>query len=159
MNSTVIRSDDGGENWVNLLDSAFGVRLYSSSFIDVNHGLVVGRYGTIMRTIDGGYNWLNETSGTNVYLYGVQYLDSVAAYAVGENGVILSTLNLIGIQPISSEVPDKFSLYQNYPNPFNPSTKIKFQIPLSRGVSEGRGVLTRLSIYDVLGREIYTLCQ
>ncbi len=152
--STIIRSEDGGENWVNLLDSAFGVRLYSGSFLDVDHGLVVGRYGTIMRTIDGGYNWLNETSGTNVYLYGVQYLDSVAAYAVGENGVILSTLNLIGIKPISSEVPDKFSLHQNYPNPFNPSTRIRFDIPPSRGA---RGVTAKMKFYDVLGREISTL--
>jgi hypothetical protein len=65
----------------------------------------------------------------------------------------------IGIQPISSEVPDRFMLYQNYPNPFNPSTKIKFNIPLLRGVdAEGRrGVLTKLIIYDILGRELSTL--
>lgn len=154
VNSSIIRSDDGGENWVNLLDSAFGVRLYSSSFIDVNRGLVVGRYGTIMRTIDGGYNWVNETSGANVYLYGVQYLDTATAYAVGDTGVILSTLNLIGIKPISSEVPDNFSLYQNYPNPFNPQTKIKFDIPPSKGA---RGMMVKLTIYDALGREISTL--
>jgi photosystem II stability/assembly factor-like uncharacterized protein len=153
-NSTIIRSDDAGENWVNLLDSAFGVRLYSGSFLDVNRGLVVGRYGTILRTVDGGYNWLSETSGTNVYLYGVQYMDSVAAYAVGENGVILSTLNLIGINPISSEVPERFSLYQNYPNPFNPVTIIKFDIPPSKGA---RGMMVRLLIYDILGRELTAL--
>jgi photosystem II stability/assembly factor-like uncharacterized protein len=128
-NSTIIRSDDAGENWVNLL-------------------------GTILRTVDGGYNWLSETSGTNVYLYGVQYMDSVAAYAVGENGVILSTLNLIGINPISSEVPERFSLYQNYPNPFNPVTIIKFDIPPSKGA---RGMMVRLLIYDILGRELTAL--
>ncbi len=153
-NSTIIRSDDAGENWTNLLGNAFGVRLYSGSFIDVDHGLVVGREGTIMRSTNGGYNWVNETSGTNVYLYGVQYLDSVAAYAVGENGVILSTLNLIGIKPISSEVPDKFSLYQNYPNPFNPQTKIKFDIP---PVGQRHAFDVRLVVYDALGREIATL--
>ncbi len=61
----------------------------------------------------------------------------------------------IGIQPISTEIPTKFELLQNYPNPFNPTTKIRFSIPLSRGVSEGRGVL--LKIYDVLGKEISVL--
>jgi len=69
----------------------------------------------------------------------------------------------IGIQPISSEIPDKFSLSQNYPNPFNPVTKILFNIPLwpafRRGVdAEGRrGVLIKLIIYDILGREIKIL--
>ena len=59
------------------------------------------------------------------------------------------------IQPISSEIPNSFSLSQNYPNPFNPVTKIRFSIPLSRGVSEGRGVL--LKVFDILGREVATL--
>lgn len=36
---------------------------------------------------------------------------------------------VIGIEPISSEVPQSFSLSQNYPNPFNPATKIRFEIP------------------------------
>ncbi len=61
----------------------------------------------------------------------------------------------IGIQPISNEIPTKFELFQNYPNPFNPSTNIKFNIPLLREVSEGRGVL--LKIYDAIGREVAVL--
>lgn len=65
-----------------------------------------------------------------------------------------------GLTPVriyQSSSPSSYSLYQNYPNPFNPTTKIKYAIPLLRGVSEGRGVLTRLIIYDILGREIATL--
>ncbi len=63
----------------------------------------------------------------------------------------------IGINQIHGIVPQKFSLEQNYPNPFNPSTKIRFQIPLLRGVDAegGRGV--SLIIYDMLGREITRL--
>jgi hypothetical protein len=63
---------------------------------------------------------------------------------------------LIPIENQRKSVPKSFSLYQNCPNPFNPVTKIKFEIPLLRGVSEGRGVLTRLIIYDILGKEIAT---
>lgn len=59
------------------------------------------------------------------------------------------TGNPSGISAISSEVPDKFSLSQNYPNPFNPVTNIEFSI-LHSG-------LTKLVIYDVLGREMETL--
>jgi hypothetical protein len=62
----------------------------------------------------------------------------------------------IGIQPISSEVPNHFSLSQNYPNPFNPVTKIKFNTP-PQPSPKGRELVVRLVIYDVLGREVATL--
>lgn len=52
----------------------------------------------------------------------------------------------IGIQPTSTEVPDKFVLLQNYPNPFNPATTIKYQVRTSS--------LIKLIVYDVLGREV-----
>ncbi len=56
--------------------------------------------------------------------------------------------DLVGINPVSNQVPDKFSLYQNYPNPFNPSTKIKFDLP-----EESKVVL---KIFNTLGAEVYS---
>ena len=108
---------------------------------------------------NNGYNWIQKNEGLinldihtlctfNNYLFAGVNWYSVYRRQLGE---------LIGIKPISEKIPQKFSLSQNYPNPFNPVTKIKFDIPLSRGVSEGRGVLARLVIYDILGREITTL--
>ena len=44
---------------------------------------------------------------------------------------------------------DKFALKQNYPNPFNPTTVIPFILEKSS--------IVRLTIYDMLGREIETL--
>ncbi len=78
-------------------------------------------------------------------------------YGVRSNGGITFITEGEGVKRISSQIPNVFSLSQNYPNPFNPVTKIKFAIPLSRGVSAGRGVLASLVIYDILGREITTL--
>ena len=49
----------------------------------------------------------------------------------------------------TNTVPTEFELYQNYPNPFNPSTKLKYYM------SEGAKV--RLTIYDILGREVQTI--
>ncbi|MFA4818773.1 MAG: T9SS type A sorting domain-containing protein [Patescibacteria group bacterium] len=46
-------------------------------------------------------------------------------------------------------IPTKFSLSQNYPNPFNPSTTISYSVPTSCQV--------RLTVLDILGREIVTL--
>jgi hypothetical protein len=42
-----------------------------------------------------------------------------------------------------------FNLLQNYPNPFNPNTKITYQLENEDKV--------KLTVYDVLGREIITL--
>ena len=46
-------------------------------------------------------------------------------------------------------IADDYQLYQNYPNPFNPSTNISFSIP--------KTVNTKITIYDMLGREVSVL--
>jgi hypothetical protein len=80
------------------------------------------------------------------------FINNLTGWAAGDNGTIIKTTNgvITFVQNISTEIPKNFSLLQNYPNPFNPTTKIKFDIPPSRGV-------TQLIIYDILGREITTL--
>ena len=47
------------------------------------------------------------------------------------------------------ETPAKYALSQNYPNPFNPSTTIEYTLPFEMDV--------RLTIHDVLGREVSVL--
>lgn len=62
---------------------------------------------------------------------------------------------------ITIETPNVFKLVQNYPNPFNPSTIIKYEIPnVGTGHPAKAGQVTptvRLTIYDMLGREVATL--
>jgi hypothetical protein len=59
------------------------------------------------------------------------------------------TINSIGINQISIEIPTEYKLYNNYPNPFNPLTNIKYQITNNK--------FTSLKVYDVLGKEVETL--
>lgn len=64
-------------------------------------------------------------------------------------GTLTIICTFVDIHPIYNEIPSQFSLSQNYPNPFNPTTHFEFQI-----ASFG---LVKLTIYDILGREIATL--
>jgi hypothetical protein len=55
----------------------------------------------------------------------------------------------VGINNMNNELLTDYNLFQNYPNPFNPETKINYDLPKSG--------IVKLTIYDVLGREIKTL--
>ena len=83
----------------------------------------------IYKSIDGGINWFQQNANSTEKFYSVNFIDS-----------------LVGIQPISTITPESYELYQNYPNPFNPVTNIKYQLVHSGFV--------KLSVYDMLGREI-----
>lgn len=76
-----------------------------------------------------GYNGVDSTQSNNTNL-------------------ITLVRSTIGIQVISTEVPERFALYNNYPNPFNPVTKIKFDIP-----SIIKDNIVKVTVYDILGKE------
>lgn len=58
----------------------------------------------------------------------------------------MTSINVIGIEPISNIIPNQYKLNQNYPNPFNPVTQITFDIPTNSFVN--------VSVYDLLGKEV-----
>jgi hypothetical protein len=57
--------------------------------------------------------------------------------------------SIVGVNNISTIIPDNYILYQNYPNPFNPITNVKFSI-----IKAGQ---VKLIVYDIQGREVETL--
>lgn len=95
---------------------------------------------------NNGSDWGTDLvfSNNNVFVTGI-------GSGIKEDYITCKFSQSIGINPISSDIPQHFSLHQNYPNPFNPSTKIKFEIPA--GVVE----VAHISVYDILGREVRTL--
>ena len=62
------------------------------------------------------------------------------------NLLLILRSTTVGIENISSLIPENYKLENNYPNPFNPSTNIKFELPERSFV--------KLFIYDMLGRVI-----
>ena len=57
--------------------------------------------------------------------------------------------NLLSNDNSFYSAPEYFSLGQNYPNPFNPQTQFHYDLPKSGNI--------HLAIYDVLGKEVYTV--
>ena len=57
--------------------------------------------------------------------------------------------NLLSNDNSFYSAPEYFSLGQNYPNPFNPQTQFYYDLPKSGNI--------HLAIYDVLGKEVYTV--
>ena len=71
---------------------------------------------------------------------------------MGVNGIETIELRSYYITAVQSRgiaAPSQFSLDHNFPNPFNPATRIRFAV--------AKAQLVRLSVYDILGREVTTL--
>ncbi|RPI17456.1 MAG: T9SS C-terminal target domain-containing protein [Ignavibacteriae bacterium] len=156
----VFRSTNNGLNWINI-----GLQGKETQHIAAeDNAVIVGTHDNgFYATTNNGIIWFSKNQGLDsipVNIRSIVINDNMVFSAIDNISVWKRSLyDFIGVQNISNEVPSEFKLSQNYPNPFNPSTKIKFEIPLSRGVSgsAGRGVFVKLIIYDVLGKEVAAL--
>jgi hypothetical protein len=80
---------------------------------------------------------------TNDGSYGVHN----AKYAIG---ILQKSMDIItGVETVSYDLPETYTLTQNFPNPFNPTTEIQFGVPHDSRV--------QIIIYDILGRKVKTL--
>jgi len=127
-----------------------------------------------------GYLRNSQFSGMNfdtskIY-WGVQYdlgtqptPDSFATVRTKNFVVDIGTGNIVSFTAVeqkgSTIIPGGYALGQNYPNPFNPVTTIGYRVPIfglqnpesdTRNSQPGTRVV-RLSVYDLLGREVAVL--
>ncbi len=155
-NNNVYKTTNGGNNWSTSFVQNNCISLYSVHFVNEQTGWVCGCQGAIYGTTNGGANWSLQSTGTTFALYSMSFVSAQTGWAVGYSGRILKTTTggITFIKPISSEIPEEFSLSQNYPNPFNPVTKIKFSIA---AVGERHAFHTTIIVFDILGKEVQTL--
>lgn len=65
------------------------------------------------------------------------------------SGLIISSIQTIGINQNTGKMPANYSLSQNFPNPFNSATTISYSVPKKEKVS--------IKVYNTLGKEEATL--
>ena len=141
-------SSDGGKNWtetglsgrdVNDL-AVYESRLFAGTTTGVFLSTDLGAtWGPVNEGLQGRYVQALLASGSDLFL-GIH--SPVGAWCADISSLVVDV-------PEPEERPRSHVLAQNYPNPFNPTTRISFQLPVAERV--------RLSVFDVLGREVAVL--
>jgi len=161
------KSTDGGESWS---DNSYSIKkeseksppgIYSSVFfINQNTGwytVASSLRNGIVQTTDCGLSWFTALNTIRTALYSIYFVNPHTGWAVGEYGTIYKSTdntNSPNTNIKEENILDNYSLSQNYPNPFNPITKIKFEVPLSKGGLKG---VVSLKVFDITGKEVATL--
>jgi photosystem II stability/assembly factor-like uncharacterized protein len=150
-------SDDAGTTWntINTAGLPTNSTIERFTFDSGNYIYAATQSEGIFYSEDSGHNWTAKNDGlptSNGYYpsFNFLYVNPADAVYTGtySHGLFTGGENPTAIDPIRN-ISDQFSLEQNYPNPFNPTTTIGFY------VSE-RGFI-KLTVYDLLGKEITTL--
>lgn len=100
---TIISTNDGGQTW-KVENSGVTIDLKDVFFVDVNNGWIVGKNGTILNNGASGESgssqfrqtntdWKIQPSGTTVNLLNVFFINPNLGFIVGEQGIILITIN------------------------------------------------------------------
>jgi hypothetical protein len=136
-----------GDAWgtINLPFGSFNNSLRVKFIITLRDSITSGT-PYVLKSTNTIYDWfvpgkkfpVFEIKHTNFILNGAPLSSSTSV-------TFNSNSRAVGITPIGSIIPEKFSLSQNYPNPFNPVSNIKFDIPKSS--------LVKIIVYDASGRE------
>lgn len=163
--ATIKYDKDGNQIWTTFYNGPNNsVDISRSIFVDGDLNVYVSGsskgsgsddYATLKYNSSGVTQWVmtyNGTGNSNDYSSSIIADDDGNAFVTGRSigsgsdydYVTLKYGNLVGIEPVNNQIPDKFSLSQNYPNPFNPSTKIRFSLPVQE--------YSVIRIFDISGK-------
>jgi hypothetical protein len=107
--------------------------------------------------VDGTFSNLNAgprtiAAGDSVsFVMSYMFSTSLSGLQTVADGAVARYASVFpaSVKRTSQLIPERSMLLQNYPNPFNPNTLIEFQLKES--------AQTKLTVYDMLGREVETL--
>lgn len=142
-------STNEGNNWTPANGNLAGLYYINTLFISGPYVFTgTNPLGGLFMTTNNGTNWLDKNSGFSgaQYVYSINTANNYIFAAKYHSVWRRQYSEIIGIQNISSEIPEDYSLSQNYPNPFNPETSIEFSISKAGKVS--------LKVFDAGGKEV-----
>lgn len=144
-----------GDAWgtINLPFGSFSNSLRIKFIQTIKDSANIGGFPVVVNTTETSYYWFAPNKKFEVFsirqVEGGKMNQSQFSGGSGSKWVAFNRNQPIGIKPINGNVPVIYGLSQNYPNPFNPNTSINIDIPKSS--------FLKLTIYDVLGREVAVL--
>ncbi|MDD5360986.1 MAG: T9SS type A sorting domain-containing protein [Ignavibacteria bacterium] len=154
VNSNVTVTANYGIAFKLLLNSSIGNTFGGNLFYDSAVTFQFGTTGKIVSYNGLIYRFRGWTGSGNGSYTSADSTGNDTTVSIAIHNVISETTRwqqIVGINNISSEIPDAFKLYQNYPNPFNPVTNINFDVAQAGKV--------RIAVYDILGKEIDVLAN
>ena len=127
------------------------IRINGNPFILVNNYTLTVNSGLLGLLLMFGVQAENiNVTNTTEYNAIKDYIEKLQTVNyVSEGRITDLTINNGILKPENNSSEFKFRLKDNYPNPFNPTTNIKYIL--------SKNTIVRLTIYDILGREVAKL--
>ncbi len=147
-----------GGNAIRQFNGSCRIGIGSANAGVISNGTNTVTYNNSHETNGIHFSSANQNSGTFSWAAPSAGVGEVRLYIAGLQGnmnglntslVISSQEQTTGIIDESPMVPGEISLSQNYPNPFNARTTFEFSL--------GAAGMIKLTIYDILGKEIFTV--
>jgi photosystem II stability/assembly factor-like uncharacterized protein len=161
MSGGIIKTFDGGTNWIPILTKEDFKYFYGLSLCR-DSVLYAGGLGTpnsklqFYVSYNGGISW-DTINSNSILTRGIKKIIVLESNQVdniyfGTDGDgVFNYRNILTYveKDLKKAISSLFSLQQNYPNPFNSETVIHFDIAMFSHVS--------ISVFDVLGRKLHTI--
>ena len=148
--SSIIRTSDGGNNWVYDTTGRWGIGQNLAYRTPADVWIPLGFSARWAHSIDSTRTWLEELSPDSSSIYAAVFLDTLTGWSFGTGGAIYRyDTSMIGVKNNQNYLPREIKLYQNFPNPFNPKTTIRFEVIKTSRV--------KIILYDLLGKELRLL--